>query len=186
MDLKHIDWNLVAVWVQTVANTVVLFMIYLQMKQVQQQMTQSDAQERFSRSWEFVKLYRDELREFEQRLDIYRDGFDPLTADTKSDAFNAYLSYFYKPRWHLFLLLNHLIRHQEVDERILFDYLGEEFNRFVEIGVINYGLNFKTDMCNQMDILVTSWGAQIKASRLLYSTDFPACELPTNSTPVGT
>jgi putative ABC transport system permease protein len=33
MDFKHIDWNLVAVWVQTVANTVVLFMIYLQMKQ---------------------------------------------------------------------------------------------------------------------------------------------------------
>jgi hypothetical protein len=185
MDFKHIDWNLVAVWVQTVANTVVLFMIYLQMKQVQQQMTQSDSQERFSRSWEFVKLYRDELREFEQRIEVYRDEFDPLTAEPNSEAYSAYIAHFYKPRWHLFLLLNHLIRHQEVDERILFDYLGEEFNRFVEIGMRHYGHTFKTDMCSKMDILVTSWGAQIKSSRLLYSTDSPVCELP-DSTPVGT
>jgi hypothetical protein len=185
MDLKHIDWNLVAVWVQTVANTVVLFMIYLQMKQVQQQMSQSDEHERFGRSWEFVKLYRDELRDLEERLENYRDSFDPLKSDPKSEAYATYLTYYYKPRWHLFLLLNHLIRHQEVDERILFDYLGEEFNRFVELGLTAYGQQFKSDMFSQMNILVTSWGAQIKSNRLLYSTDFSAVELP-DTTAVGT
>jgi hypothetical protein len=180
----RIDWNLVAVWVQTVANTVVLFLIYLQMKQVQEQMSQSDEQQRFSRSWEFVKLYRDELRELDQRLDPFRDSFNPLETPKDSEAFAAYVQNFYKPRWHLFVLLNHLISHQQVDERILFDYLGEEFNKFVEIGVRNYGANFKTDVCSQMNILATSWGLQIKASKLLYTTEFPACDLP-STTSVG-
>jgi hypothetical protein len=164
-----IDWNLVAVWVQTIANTVVLFMIYLQMRQVQAQMTQSDEQERFSRSWEFVRLYRDELRTEEVQLDQYREGFDPLTEPLDSPAFLTYADHFFAPRMHLFILLNQLIQHQQVDERILFGYLEDEFNRFAEIGIRKFGSdNFRNQQCARINILLTLWGSQIKASRMLY------------------
>ncbi len=164
-----IDWFLVAAWVQAVGNTVVLIMIWFQMRQVQQQISQSDEQERFRRSWEFIRLYRDDLREEDAALGAAMEDFDAMVADVDCEAYDQQIRYFYKPRWHLFVLLNQLVRHQEVDERILFGYLEQEFNRFVEIGLKKYGRDeFLQGIGGKIDILLTLWGSQIKSSRLLY------------------
>jgi len=165
----QIDWNLMAAWVQAVGNTVVLFMIYFQMRQVRMQMSQSDEQERFRRSWEFVRLYRDELREEDAALAVTLEDFDPQSSEPGCDAFEHHIKYFYKPRCHLFVLLNQLVRHQEVNERILFGYLEGEFNRFVELGICQFGrAEFTRTMGEKIDLLLTLWGSQIKAHKLLY------------------
>ncbi|HEY9869495.1 MAG TPA: hypothetical protein V6D08_10055 [Candidatus Obscuribacterales bacterium] len=166
-----IDWTLMADWVQAVGNTVVLIMIWFQMRQVQQQITQSDEQERFRRSWEFIRLFRDELREEDAALGTAVGEFDAMSADTDSQDFENQIRYFYKPRLHLFVLLNQLVQHQEVDERILFGYLEHEFNRFVEIGIRKYGReDFMKSTGARIQILLTLWGSQIKSSRLIYGT----------------
>lgn len=169
MSLSAGDWEMIAAWVQAVGNTVVLFMIYFQMRQVQLQMNQSDDQERFRRSWEFVRLYRDELREEDAALGAFNEDFDPQTTPVDSDEFKHQVAYFYKPRRHLFVLLNQLVQHQEVDERILFGYLETEFNRFIELGIRQFGReSFTQTMGAKIDILLTLWGSQIAAKKLLY------------------
>ncbi|GEM_PF-1325067 len=169
MDLSNIDWHLMAAWTQAIANTVVLLLIYWQMGQMQQQMSQSDEQVRFNRSWEFLRLYRDELREEEIKLDPHRTEKDPSSLDCDSEVFKGYIEHFYKPRCHLFILLNQLVQHQQVDERILFGYLEDEFSRFVELGVTAYGRDeFKRTIGSRIGLILTHWGSHIKASRLLY------------------
>ena len=158
-------------WVQAVGNTVVLIMIWFQMRQVQQQITQSDEQERFRRSWEFIRLFRDELREEDAALGTAVGDFDVLGANIDSQEFDEQIRYFYQPRLHLFVLLNQLVQHQEVDERILFGYLEHEFNRFVEVGISKYGReDFMKSTGSRIQLLLTLWGSQIKSSRLIYGT----------------
>jgi hypothetical protein len=170
------DWAVAASWAQAIANTVVLFMIYLQMKQVNQQMAQNDQQERWHHSWEFIKFYREEVRESDRRLEGYLPSdFDPTTEPIDSEAFKTFVNYFYQPRIHLFVLLNQLIHYQEVDERMLFGYLAEEFNTFVEIGVASSSLaDFRKVFGTRMDILLTLWGSLIKSKHLLYGAPQPA------------
>lgn len=166
-----IDWTLMAEWVQAVGVTVVLVMIWFQMRQVQQQITQSDEQERFSRSWEFIRLFRDELREEDAALGTAVGEFDAMSADVDYQDFDNQVRYFYKPRLHRFVLLNQLVQYQEVDERILFGYLEHEFNRFVEIGIHKYGREeFIESTGARIRILLTLWGSQIRSSRLIYGT----------------
>lgn len=166
----QMDWNVAApAWAQAIANTVVLFMIYLQIRQTNVQLIQSDEQEKFRRSWEFVKLYRDELREDEVRLVPFRESFNPLTSQVTDEAFAAFIKHYFNPRFNLFLLLNQLVQHQEVDERILFGYLEDDFNRFVELGIRQYGAEeFKRTIGARMKILLAHWGSQIKSGKLLY------------------
>jgi hypothetical protein len=167
----QIDWDSAAAWAQAITSTIVLFMIYFQIRQVNTQIIQNDEQERFRRSWEFVKLYRDELREDEVLLNPWREGFCPLDCERAADAFKEHMRHFYWPRYHLFVLLNKLVEHQEVDERILFGYLEEDFNKFIELGVRNYGIEtFKTECGIRLKLLLTLWGSQIKSNRLLYGT----------------
>jgi hypothetical protein len=167
--MLNIDWGLAASWAQAISNTIVLFLIYLQMRQVNSQMVQNDDQERYRRSWEFVKLYREELRQTQPGLTALIEGFDINTADKGSDAFKSLFDQFFKPRVHLFLLLNQLVQHQEVDERVLFGYLESDFNLFVELGIIRHGAEpFRQQIGSSINILMTLWGSQIKSRQLLY------------------
>jgi hypothetical protein len=163
----------VADWAQAISSTVVLVLIYKQMKLTNTQIVQNDDQERFRRSWEFVKLYREELREFERRLESYGDpfSFNPLSADPQSEDFRLFVTNFFRPRIHLFILLNQMVQRQEVDERVLFGYLEDEFNKFVEIGIRSASLQeFKKGIGVKISLLLSLWGTHIKASNLLYSS----------------
>lgn len=158
-------------WAQAISSTVVLILIYHQLKQTNAQMIQNDDQERFRRSWEFVKLYREELREFEKRLESFGDSFNVLNADTQSQDFQFFVLNYFRPRVHLFVLLNQMVQRQEVDERVLFGYLEQEFNTFVEIGITNSGLQeFKKETGVKINLLLTLWGSHIQAGNLLYSS----------------
>jgi hypothetical protein len=169
--MVHIDWYLAASWAQAISNTVVLFLIYLQMRQVNAQMIQNDDQERFRHSWEFVKLYREELRESKHDFGPMLEQFDPATIDSSSEVCSVLENEFFKPRIHLFVLLNQLIQNQEVDEHVLFGYLQQDFNLFVEIGVICHGAaEFRKKIGPRINMLLTLWGSQIKSSQLLYKT----------------
>ncbi len=167
-----IDWAILAAWAQAIANTVVLLLIYLQMKQVNQQMIQNDDQERWRRSWEFVKFYREELRDSDIQLKEYNGkNFDPLHEPIDSNQYRAFVEHFYQPRIDLFALLNQMIQHQEVDERMLFGYLSDEFSRFVEIGVTSStSSQFRKDLGTRINLLLTLWGSHIKSSNLLYGS----------------
>lgn len=165
-----IDWNLVAVWAQSISSTVVLFMIYFQIKQVNTQIIQNDVQERFRRSWEFIKTYLDEVRRDTLHLEEFKERFDAWDTATDTEQFRAWMKHFYRPRIHLFYLLNKLVEHQEADERLLFGYLEDDFNTFVTLGVRQFGLEeFKRTTGGRIRILLSSWGSQISASKLLYS-----------------
>lgn len=165
----QLDWNLVAVWAQAISSTVVLFMIYFQIRQVNTQIVQVDEQERFRRSWEFVRLYRDELRSDEMQLSSYKLDFLPLCCEPDTEPFHKHMLYFYAPRYPLFTLLNQLVEHQQVDERILYGYLEDDFNKFVELGIRKYGLEkFRVQYGTKLKLLLTLWGSQIKSTRLLY------------------
>jgi hypothetical protein len=167
----HIDWTLVATWAQAISSTIVLFMIYMQIKQANTQILQSDQHERFSRSWEFVKLYREELKPDDALLMHAKESFSALASDLDAGVFEQFVCHFFLPRYHLFVLLNQLVQHQEVDEKILFGYLEDDFNRFVEIGVTKYGASgFITGYGAKLRLLLTLWGTQIKSNRLLLGT----------------
>jgi hypothetical protein len=167
-----VDWAILAAWAQAIANTIVLVLIYLQMKQVNQQMIQNDDQERWRRSWEFVKFYREELRDCDVRLREYKGtGFNSLVEPSESPLYKVFIEHFFEPRVQLFILLNQLVQHQEVDERMLFGYLSDEFNQFVELGVINLTLpEFRKQFGTKINLLLTLWGTHIKSSHLLYSS----------------
>ncbi|HEY9677391.1 MAG TPA: hypothetical protein V6C76_05255 [Drouetiella sp.] len=169
--MHHVDFGSAADWAQAISSTIVLFFIYQQMRQTNTQMIQNDDQERYRRSWEFVKLYREELREFEKRLEQLNCDFNPLTYEQSSPEFCAYVLNFFRPRKHLFILLNQMVMRQEVDERMLFGYLEDEFNKFVEIGIRHYGpAEFKQEVGSKINLLVTLWGAQIKSKALLFTS----------------
>ena len=186
-----IDWNLVAVWAQSISSTIVLFMIFFQIKQVNTQIIQNDSQERFRRSWEFIKTYLDEVRQDSASLEEYRQDFEPCNTCTDSKQFQAWVKHFYRPRVHLFYLLNKLIEHQEADERLLFGYLEEDFNTFVLLGINLYGLDeFKKNVGSRIRILLSLWGSQIPAAKLLYSATgtsvSPQTRAPEAQTTAGT
>lgn len=165
-----IDWNLVAVWAQSISSTIVLFMIFFQIKQVNTQIIQNDVQERFRRSWEFIKTYLDEVRMDAIHLEEHKDKFDVYATPTDTEQFLAWIRHFYRPRVHLFYLLNKLVEHQEADERLLFGYLEDDFNTFVTLGIRRFGLEeFKKTTGARIKILLSLWGSQITASKLLYS-----------------
>ncbi len=165
-----IDWNLVAVWAQSISSTIVLFMIFFQIKQVNTQIIQNDIQERFRRSWEFIKTYLDEVRMDAVHLEEYKEKFDIYTAAPDNEQFLAWIKHFYRPRVHLFYLLNKLVEHKEADERLLFGYLEDDFNTFVTLGIRKFGLEeFKKTTGARIKILLSLWGSQITASKLLYS-----------------
>jgi hypothetical protein len=169
--MLQIDWQLAASWAQAVSNTVVLFLIYLQMRQVNAQMIQNDIQERFRRSWEFVKLYREELRHTDDEFAPLLEKFHALTPEPSSEVCQTLQHKFFEPRMHLFVLLNQLVQNQEVEERVLFGYLENDFNLFVEIGVGCYGATeFRKKIGPRINMLITLWGSQIESRQLLYSS----------------
>jgi len=166
--MAAVSWGSVADWAQAISSTVVLVLIYLQMRQVNSQMLQNEAQERFRRSWEFVRLYRDELREFEHRLESLPHPIDTILENPSPSQLELLSANFLQPRLHLFILLNNLVQHQEVDERVLFGYLEDEFNQFVQIGIKRSNLQqFKKEIAAKMNLLMTLWGTQIKCNELL-------------------
>jgi len=170
MDHFQIDWNLVAVWAQAISSTVVLFMIYMQIRQVNDQIIQNDQHERFRRSWEFVKLYREELKSDDSKLVSIEDEFNPLVDTPDCEAFREFWNHFFIPRLNLYILLNQLVANQEVDEKILYGYLEADFNKFVEIGIRKYGLDeFKAKFGVKIKLLIQLWGSLIPSSRMLYA-----------------
>lgn len=158
-----------AVWLQALSSTIVLFLIYWQLRQVKEQMSQMEEHTKFQRSWEFLQFYQDAVQENELLLRVYQETFDPMTADVQSEAFEAYRRNFFEPRVPVFRLLNQLISFQQVDERMLFGYLEEDFNRFLLIGLRQYGPEaFKKQVGAHISLLLTAWGAQVQARALLY------------------
>lgn len=165
-----IDWGLIATWAQAISSTVVLFMIYRQIKQANSQLVQNDEQERFRRSWEFIKVYLDSQRENAPQLCALKVPFGVSVAEMPAETFNTCVCYFYHPRVHLFVLLNRLVEHQQVDERLLFGYLEDDFNRFIEIGIRLLGLDeFKKQTAPKIQILLNFWGTRIPAAKTLYA-----------------
>lgn len=176
--MPPIDWNLVAVWAQAVSSTVVLFMIYFQIRQVNVQIIQNDSQERFRRSWEFIKVYLGELRENSPRIAPVKTSMKIPATEFSPETFDAYVNYFYEPRLHLFVLLNKLVEHQEVDERLLFGYLDEDFNRFLEIGIRLLGSDrFKSEIGPRMQILINVWGTRTVAGKSLFKVSAAGSQL---------
>jgi hypothetical protein len=166
-----IDWSLVAVWAQAIANTVVLVLIWRQIKQANTQIVQNDRHEIYRRSWDFVRFYRDEVRSDDAHLVASDADFDPTTADPGAVSFGEYMRHFYAPRLSLFALLNHLVEQQQVDEQLLFGYLKDDFNRFIELGIHQFGAEaFRKTCGSRLKLLLTLWGSQVRSARLLFGT----------------
>ncbi|HEY9792067.1 MAG TPA: hypothetical protein V6D22_16795 [Candidatus Obscuribacterales bacterium] len=166
-----IDWNLVAVWAQAIANTVVLVLIWRQIKQANTQIIQNDRYEIYRRSWEFVRFYRDEVRVDDSHLVTLDQDFDPTTGEPGSAPLTEYMRHFYAPRLPLFALLNFLVEQQQVDEQLLFGYLKDDFNRFVELGVRQFGAEEFRKVCGaRLKLLLTLWGSHVSSTRLLFGT----------------
>ena len=165
-----IDWALVATWAQAISSTVVLFIIYLQIRQANTQLIQNDTQERFRRSWEFIKIYLDEQRANAPAVCALKTPMSVPAVEMPEQCFSGYVTYFYYPRLQLFSLLIQRVEHQEVDERLLFGYLDDDFNLFIEIGIRLSGLDgFKKVTAPKIQILLNLWGARIRAGKALYA-----------------
>jgi hypothetical protein len=164
----NMEWGSVAEWAQAISSTVVLALIYMQMRQVNRQMTQSEELERYRRSWEFVTFCREELREDERAVAHLSDTHDQYVNARDTPEFKELIDHFYKPRLHIFALLNQLIQHQEVDERVLYGYLEDDFIRFVELGIANLGQqSFTREVGPKLDLLLTLWGSHSRIKTLL-------------------
>lgn len=158
----------VADWAQALTNTIVLLYIYRQLKLMNIQMIQNDDQERSRRSWEFVQFYHEQVKELDKLLPKQLSGVDLSSQEIEEPDLDVYIEHFYKPRIKLFTLLDQLLKHQEVEEKLLFGYLIEEFNNFVTLGVKVHGAKeFMSEASTKMSLLMTSWGAQVKARQLL-------------------
>jgi len=167
----NLQWGSVADWAQAISSTVVLIFIYMQMRQVNRQMLQNDDYEKYRRSWEFVTFCRDELRDNERTICDLWDRYDEVKQAPSSDDFQLLICHFFKPRFHIFVLLNQLVQHQEVDERVLYGYLEEDFNRFVELGIISMGHQaFTRDIGPKIDLLLTLWGMNPRLKPILLAT----------------
>ncbi|HEY9716227.1 MAG TPA: hypothetical protein V6C69_02060 [Trichormus sp.] len=167
----NISWGSVADWAQAISSTVVLVFIYMQMRQVNNQMLQNDEYEKYRRSWEFVTFCRNELRDNEQKVCVLWDSYEEVKKDPSSSDFELLICHYFNPRFHIFVLLNQLIQHQEVDERVLYGYLEEDFNRFVELGIIRMGhQGFTREVGPKIDLLLTLWGSNAKLKPLLFAT----------------
>ncbi|HNN63926.1 MAG TPA: hypothetical protein PKH78_12830, partial [Candidatus Obscuribacter sp.] len=93
----------------------------------------------------------------------------PVDYEPSGEDFQKLLELFYRPRVRLFTLLNLLMEHQEVEERLLFNYLIDEFNNFLAIGVKADGsAAFMQGTGARLSILLTAWGSQVKARKLLF------------------
>ncbi|MBK8221395.1 MAG: hypothetical protein IPK73_10280 [Candidatus Obscuribacter sp.] len=156
-------------WAAALTNTVVLLFIYRQLKLMNVQMIQNDEQERFRRSLEFIKLYKEQLEQTDSLLPCELLNGDFLEKEPSGEDFPKLLELFYRPRVRLFTLLNLLMEHQEVEERLLFNYLIDEFNNFLAIGVKADGsAAFMQGTGARLSILLTAWGSQVKARKLLF------------------
>ncbi|HEY9778408.1 MAG TPA: hypothetical protein V6C81_31895 [Planktothrix sp.] len=165
----NVEWGSVADWAQAISSTVVLVLIFFQMRQVNRQMTQSEELERYRRSWEFVTFCREELREDERLVAHLTDSYEEYLRAVGTDEFRELIDHFYKPRLHVFMLLNQLVQHQEVDERVLYGYLEDDFIRFVELGIANLGQpTFTKEIGPKLDLLLTLWGSQSRIRTLLF------------------
>jgi hypothetical protein len=167
----NIAWGSVADWAQAISSTVVLIFIYMQMRQVNKQMLQNDEYEKYRRSWEFVTFCRNELRDNEQKVCELWDRYEEVKKDPTSSDFELMICHYFKPRYHIFVLLNQLVQHQEVDERVLYGYLDEDFNRFVELGILHMGQQpFTREVGPKIDLLLTLWGSNARLKPLLFAT----------------
>jgi len=155
-------------WIQAASHLIVLFFIYWQLRQVRDQMSQNEEHSKFQRSWEFIRFYSEELREENRCLTDLTESFpEVMQVEVGTDLFQSYMRHFYLPRISLFKLLDQLVSLQQLDERVLFEYMEGDFNHFVQLGVRSKGAEgFKKSA--GMKLLLSSWGSQIDARELLY------------------
>lgn len=157
-------------WASALSNTVVLVFIYKQLRLMNVQMVQNDEQERFRRSWEFIKLYRDQLNPMDDQVPKRLLDCEMAETDFSPEELSLLMEFFYRPRLRLFSLLSQLLQHQEVEERLLFGYLIDEFNNFVSLGVKSQGATeFMAATGPRISMLLTAWGAQLKARKQLWN-----------------
>lgn len=157
-------------WASALSNTVVLVFIYKQLRLMNVQMVQNDEQERFRRSWEYIKLYRDQLNALDEQVPKRLLDCEMAETEFSSEELALVMEFFYRPRLRLFSLLSQLLQHQEVEERLLFGYLIDEFNNFVSLGVKSQGATeFMATTGPRISMLLTAWGAQLKARKQLWN-----------------
>lgn len=163
-----IDIGSLADWAEALTNTVVLVFIYKQLKLMNIQMIQNDDQERSRRSWEFVKFYQEQVKTTDELLERRFLQGDIFDMELDSEELKRCIELFYQPRLRLFTLLEQLLKQQEVEEKLLYGYLIEEFNNFVTLGIRSAGAQgFMSGAGARMSLLMTAWGTQLKARKLL-------------------
>jgi len=112
------------------------------------------------------------LRGFEQRLEKLDCDFNPQTFEADSVEFCTYVQNYFRPRMHLYVLLNQMVMRQEGRRaNVVLDTWNTSSIKFVEIGIKHYGLvEFKQEVGSKINLLLTLWGSQIKSSNLLFAS----------------
>lgn len=141
IDILGPNGQALALWIQSLSNVVVLIFIYRQLGSIRLQMSQSDNQNRAERAWQFMRFYQDEV--------------------ARTDSATEDFQQFFRVRIRVFSLLNQLIRFQQVDERLLFGFLSEEFLDFVERSSKEIGrLKFAETVSPRIMFLIATWGGE--------------------------
>ncbi len=141
-----------AAWLQALSNILVLFFIYWQLKGFRDQMSQADEQNRAERAWQFMHFYQQEI------------GNTSLSGGTPATDLSEELwAQYFQVRLRAFSLLNQLIRLQQVDERMLYGFLSDEFLAFTENTVKRIGqLRFMSEVSPRLMFLIATWGGEEK------------------------
>jgi len=166
----QIYYGSVADWAQAIASTVVLVLIYKQMRLTTVQLRQAEDYERKRMSWDFIKFCHEELLQEDQQIHNLIDNYDSVIKTPQSKEFAELVEHYYKPRVHVFTLLNQLIHHQDVEEPVLYGYMEEDFNRFIELGILSLGhKTFTQQLGPKIDLVITLWGSKARVKDLLFS-----------------
>ena len=141
IDILGPSGQALALWIQSISNVVVLILIFRQLGSIRLQMSQTESQNRAERAWQFMHFYQEEVSR----------------NDSSSESFEQY----FQVRVKVFSLLNQLIRFQQVDERLLFGFLNEEFLGFVDRATATMGrLQFAEEVSPRMMFLIATWGGE--------------------------
>jgi hypothetical protein len=164
----QISYGSVADWAQTISSTVVLVLIYKQMRLTSIQLRQAEDYERSRMSWDFIKFCHEELAD-EREISHHLERYEEIIKTPESKEFKDLIDHYYRPRVHVFALLNQLLHHQDVEERMLFGYLEEDFNRFIELGILKLGHKaFTQQLGPRLDLVITLWGSKARVKDLLF------------------
>lgn len=167
IDLLGNEGQSLAIWIQSVSNVLVLFFIYRQLDGFRLQLAQTETQARAERSWQFMNFYQDEMSRFGAAAYELRPAASEPPGDGPAPGLHVSEQWHeaFRTRTRVFSLLNQLIRFQQVDERLLYSFLNEEFLEFVNEGTRVLGrLKFADEVSPRILFLVATWGGAERIS----------------------